>query len=49
MPERNDAKLMGEFRKLIDFCASEPVFNPPNPICAVAAMETKYTGGMAAV
>lgn len=49
MSERNDAKLLGEFRKLIDFCAAEPNFKPPNPICELAAMEAKYTEGMTAV
>ncbi len=32
MSERNDAKLMGNFRKLVDFCVSEASYNPPNPI-----------------
>jgi len=47
--EAGDLKLLGNFRKLIDFLTAEPTYTPPNPTLAIAAMETQYTAALASV
>jgi hypothetical protein len=49
MSESTDEKLMGNFRKLIDFCAAHPNYSPPNPLHLVVALEAQYAGGVAAM
>ncbi len=49
MAETIDGQLLGEFRKMVDFCAAAADFDPPNPILVVAAMNAKHVDGVAAV
>ena len=49
MADTNDEKLLSEFRKLINFCAADAAYNPPNPRLQTAALETQYDAGVAAV
>ncbi len=46
--ESGDQKLLGNFRKLIDFVAADPNYNPANPKIAVAGLEALYTSGQSA-
>lgn len=47
--ESGDMKLLGNFRKLIDFISAETNYNPTNPLLATTALETLYTDALAAV
>jgi hypothetical protein len=47
--ETGDMKLLGNFRKLIDRVKNDPDYQPSNPALTAPAMETQYTGGLAAV
>jgi hypothetical protein len=49
MSETTDEKLMGNFRRLIDQCAADPSYAPPNPLHLIPALETQYAAGMEAV
>lgn len=42
-------KLLGNYRKLIDFITAESTYAPPNPKLTTAAMEGQYTAALAAV
>lgn len=43
--EAGDKKLLGNFRKLIDFVSADPNYNPANTKLTVAQLELKYTAG----
>jgi hypothetical protein len=47
--EAGDMKLLGNYRKLIDFLTAEPTYIPPNPKLTIAALNTQYTAALAAV
>lgn len=49
MSESTDEKLMGNFRKLIDRCAADPNYKPPNPLHLIPALEAQYAAGIAAM
>lgn len=46
--EAGDKKLMGNFRKLIDFVSADPNYNPANAKLATTQLELQYTAGQAA-
>lgn len=43
--ESGDMKLLGNFRKLIDFVSADPNYNPANTKIGKPALETLYTSG----
>ena len=43
--ESGDQKVLSNFRKLIDFVAADPNYNPANARIKVAGLETLYTSG----
>jgi hypothetical protein len=43
--ESGDMKLLGNFRKLIDFVSADPNYNPANPRIGIPGLETLYTSG----
>lgn len=45
--ESGDMKLLGNFRKLIDFVSADPNYNPANSKIAIAGLEALYTSGQA--
>lgn len=47
--ETGDMKLIGNFRKLIDFCAAEAAYKPPNPLLEIDAMNARHVAGLSAV
>lgn len=47
--ETGDMKILGNFRKEIDFCAAESAYNSSNALLAIAAMNNRYDGALAAV
>lgn len=47
--ETGDMKVLGNFRKLIDFCAAVTGYVPPNPLLEVAPMDAQHAAGLAAV
>jgi hypothetical protein len=49
MSESTDEKLMGNFRKLIDRCAADPNYKPPNSLHLIPALEAQYAAGIAAM
>ena len=49
MADSNDAMLMSEYRKLIDFCEADANFNPVNPLLPVGAMNAQHATGSNAV
>jgi len=46
--ESGDKKLLGNFRKLVDFVSADPNFNPNNTKLKVVQLEPQYTAGQAA-
>lgn len=46
--ESGDQKVLGNFRKLIDFVSADPNYNPANPKIGKPALETLYTSGQGA-
>lgn len=46
--ESGDMKLLGNFRKLIDFVSADPNYNPANSRIKIAGLETLYTSGQTA-
>lgn len=46
--EAGDKKLLGNFRKLIDFVSIDPNYNPANAKLVKAQLERQYTAGQAA-
>lgn len=47
--EAGDMKLLGNFRKEIDYVSADSTYNPSNPALATTALEDQYTKGLAAV
>jgi hypothetical protein len=47
--EAGDKKVLGNFRKLIDFVSADSNYNPANAKLAKTQLELQYTGGQAAV
>ena len=47
--EAGDMKLIGNFRKEIDYVSADPTYNPSNAALAKSALEDLYTAGLAAV
>lgn len=47
--EAGHMKVIGNFRKLIDWVSAEANYKPSNDLLKVPAMETQYTSGLAAV
>lgn len=47
--ESGDMKLLGNFRKLVDFVSAETNYKPSNPLLDVTELETLYTNALAAV
>jgi hypothetical protein len=47
--EAGDMKLMGNFRKLVDWVSADANYKPSNAAIKTAALETQYTSGLAAV
>jgi hypothetical protein len=45
--ESGDQKLLGNFRKLIDFVSADPNYNPANTKIGKPALETLYSSGQA--
>ena len=43
--ESGDMKLLGNFRKLIDFVSADPNYRPANPRIGIPGLETLYTSG----
>lgn len=48
-PESGDAKLLGNFSKLIEFVSVNPDYDPANPSLKVPALNTQRTAALAAV
>ena len=46
--EAGDMKLLGNYRKLIDFVSGDPNYNPSNAKITKTALETHYTASQAA-
>ena len=46
--ESGDMKLLGNFRKLIDFVSADPNYDPANERIAIADLETLNTSGQSA-
>lgn len=49
MSESTDEKLMGNFRKEIDFCTAETGYSPPNNALKLQELNAQYTAALAAV
>jgi hypothetical protein len=47
--EAGDMKLLGNFRKEIDYVSADSTYNPSNPALAKTALEDLYAAGLAAV
>jgi hypothetical protein len=47
--EAGDMKLIGNFRKLIDYVSADSTHNPSNAALAKTALEAQYTAALAAV
>lgn len=47
--ESGDMKLLGNFRKLIDFVSAESNYQPSNSSLTIPSLETLYTNSVSAV
>lgn len=47
--EAGDMKLLGNFRKLIDYVSGDSTYNPSNAALAKTALEDQYTAALSAV